>query len=511
MEKNFGCHNWREYVPVPIYDENPGYLDFYNKAWELAFLHIKDVPGMPQTPYMDEAFCDTQLWIWDSCFMSLFTKYAREAFPGVETLNNFYEVLYGEKHLPKIIPTKKEPEFTGAIPGVPYEIKIHIADNPPLFAWAEYENALISGDTNYIKELLYEKKFLQKHYDWIENLKESTQPDGVMNKTYLVAEKNGYHWEGGRSGMDNTPRGRLDEHAYEPRPNNPDMLWLDAICQQALSAKTISKLFEAVNDSSEADKWNKLHLEKKEIVNRLYFDKEDNFYYDIDCNTHEFYKVMTIASYWTMTSEIATIEQARILAGHLENPDTFGGLVPFVSLSRSDADFNPDGEYWRGSMWPPTAYAALKGLSNYGLFDEARASATRLLEFMQKVYTEFSPHTIWEAYSPTKTEPSFNEFRRSEYVRGDFCGWSALIPISVYIEFILGFHRIDAFKKVVEWAKPDISKGKIGIKNLRFGNIVTDIEAAGNTCKVKSNAAYTLKINDKDYYIQKGENEFIIQ
>jgi hypothetical protein len=113
---------------------------------------------MSQNPYMDEAFCDTQVWIWDSCFMSLFTKYAREAFPGVETLNNFYEVLYGGKHLPKILPTENEPDWTGAIPGEPYEIKVHIADNPPLFAWAEYENAMMSGDTDYIKELLAEAK-----------------------------------------------------------------------------------------------------------------------------------------------------------------------------------------------------------------------------------------------------------------------------------------------------------------------------------------------------------------
>ena len=510
MTQKFGCEKWRDYVPVPVYEKNPGYIDFYNKAWELAFLHIKNVPGMPQNPYMDEAFCDTQVWIWDSCFMSLFTKYARTAFPGVETLNNFYEVLYGGKHLPKIIPSEKEPEFTGAIPGEPYEIKVHIADNPPLFAWAEYENALISGNINHIKELLYENKFLQKHYDWIENLKDSVTPDGVMYPTCLIAEEDGYLWEGGRSGMDNTPRGRTGEHAYEPRPNNPAMLWLDAICQQALSANMISKLFEIVDDKSEAEKWNKLYLEKKEIVKNLYFDKEDNFYYDIDCNTHNFYKVMSIASYWTLTSEIATAEQAKALSEHLENPETFGGPIPFVSLSRSDAGFNPDGEYWRGSMWPPTAYAALRGLSNYGLFDEARKSAIKLLNYMYKTYTDFEPHTIWEAYSPTRFEPALNEFRANEYVRGDFCGWSALIPISVFIEHIIGFHRIDAFRKVVEWAKPKDLKNKIGIRNLRFGDILTDIEAEGNICKVKSNGTYTLRINGHDFAISEGENEFLI-
>ena len=81
---------------------------------------------MPQTPYMDEAFCATQVWIWDSCFMSLFCKYAREAFPGVETFDNFYKALYEGVHLPVIITPQGEPDWTFAVPGEPYEIKVHL-------------------------------------------------------------------------------------------------------------------------------------------------------------------------------------------------------------------------------------------------------------------------------------------------------------------------------------------------------------------------------------------------
>lgn len=208
MEKNFGAENWKDYIPVPVDDEHPEYLDFYYKAWELAYRHIKSIPGMPQNPYMDEAFCETQIWIWDTCFMTLFCKYARAVFPGVESFKNFYDVLYGKKHLPTVIPPENEPTWTGAEPGKPYEIKVHIADNPPLFAWAEYENALFGGDKEYIKELL-DKHDLQKHYEWIEGLHEFTTPDGVLCNTCLISEKDGYKWEGGRSGMDNTPRGKI--------------------------------------------------------------------------------------------------------------------------------------------------------------------------------------------------------------------------------------------------------------------------------------------------------------
>ena len=93
--------------------------------------------------------------------MSLFCKYARTVFPGVESFRNFYEVLHGNKKLPMVIPTQKEPVWTGCTPGEPYELQVHIADNPPLFSGVEYENALMRGDRKYLKALLYKEKFSQ--------------------------------------------------------------------------------------------------------------------------------------------------------------------------------------------------------------------------------------------------------------------------------------------------------------------------------------------------------------
>ena len=197
MKNNFGAENWRDYIPIPVFDEHPEYNELYEKTWEIAFKHIKFIEGMPQNPCMDEAFCNTQFWIWDTCFMALYCKYAQNVFPGVESLQNFYEVLYGDKRLPTIIPDENEPMWTGAKAGEPYEIKVHIADNPPLFSWAEYQNALIKGDKEYLKDLLYNRKFLQKHYEWFENLKNSYTPDGVLTPTRLIAVENCYKWEGG--------------------------------------------------------------------------------------------------------------------------------------------------------------------------------------------------------------------------------------------------------------------------------------------------------------------------
>ncbi|MEG1938241.1 MAG: neutral trehalase, partial [Akkermansia sp.] len=87
---------------------------------------------------------------------------------------------------------------------------------------------------------------------------------------------------------------------------------------------------------------------------------------------------------------------------------------------------------------------------------------------------------------------------------------SALGPISLFIENILGFHKIDALSKEVFW-RLHKHQGKQGIKNLRFGTIVTDIVFDGTqTINVKSNTPYSLIINKKKYSINQGENKITL-
>ena len=86
--------------------------------------------------------------------------------------------------------------------------------------------------------------------------------------------------------------------------------------------------------------------------------------------------------------------------------------------------------------------------------------------------------------------------------RKDFCGWSALGPISLLIEDVLGFYHIDANTKTIFWHKH--LHGKHGIRRLKFGEIITDIIADEKTITVTSNMYYHLQVNGEVYSVKPG-------
>ena len=499
-------------VPEPVYDAAPGLVELYHKAWELAARHVKRIPGMPCEVYMDEAFCHTNIWIWDSCFMAMFCKYAPEFFPGVQTLRNFYDVLYGGAEYPEVVVPPGEPDWaTGGVPeGSRIRLRCHIADNPPLFAWAEYQNALFTGDREHLRKLLLEERFLQKHYDWLENLETVFTSPWLVCPTRWIAHAEGYSWEGGRSGMDNSPRGRSGDRAETFRPATSDLLWLDALAQQGFAAECIADMFELIGEPREAAEWRRKARVKARLLHDRYWDPADNFFYDRSLEKNDFCKVPTIASYWPLVSGAADAEQARFMAEKLLDPDWFGGGVPFASLAHKDGDYRAEGgAYWRGGVWIPTAYATVRGLLRCGFFALARSQTLALLENMLRVYREFEPHSIWECYSPAGGKPG-RQIDNVVLCRKDFCGWSALAPISMFIECVIGIHSVDAFARRVCWQPDTALPGRVGIRRFRFGGITADLIAEGRMVEVESDGPFTLEVNGTSFAVAAGRQTFAL-
>ena len=499
---------WKEKLPRPVFDENPQLADLYLKAWELAHDHIRLLPGLPTPRHMDEALWDDRVWIWDTCFMVQYCKYQPEEFPGVESLENFYRVMLADKALP--LP-KVMCEFasTGK-KGETLDFLIHHPDNPPLFAWTEYRYAQQTGDRRRLERVYREERWLQRWYELFESFDPAApQPHGSACPVALRKVADGYHWQGCPNGMDNTPRGRAKgtDGCTCACPNNPDLLWVDAIAQQGLSALYLSRIAELLGIPDEAQQWRDRYEAVKRKVNALYWDERDGFYYDILAKSRSRHKVMTPASFWPALAEMPSKGMMHRMADRLRDPQSLGGDVPTPSLARNDEDFDPKGGYWRGAVWLPTSYMAVKALDAYGEYDLARDVARKIVERMYRTYVGFSPHTIWECYSPTEDRPSTDKI--GGLARPDFCGWSALGPISLFIEDVIGIKEADAFANVLVCDFPRRPKGRVGVENYRFGTVVCSVFATGEEITIEASAPFELRADGRSFHVMKGRNKWL--
>ena len=514
--------DWRDSLPRPIFDERPELVEFYDKAWEIAHTRIDNLPSIPVPRYMDEGHRSDWIWIWDTCFMAHFCKYMPDEFPGIDSLGNFYGILMSEKNL--ALPKVRGNRWSCGPKGLsePWEgrmldFKVHNPENPPLFAWTEYRHALQSGDMGRLKEVYSQKRYLQRWFEIFENFNPNAPAmHGATLPVSLerVGDK-GYRWTGGGSGMDNTPRGRKGEKdcgVQSPGgcPDNPQLLWVDAYSQQALAALYISRIAELLGDTSGSVEWRTKYEAKKARINELYWDEDDGFYYDILEGDLSKCKVPTIASYWALLAEIPLPQQRERMIAKLKDGRWFGGSVPTPSLARKDADFWPTGGYWRGAVWLPTSYMTIKALDGCGEYALARELARKIVFHMAETYRSFEPHTVWECYSPTEPKPS--TYAKSDcIVRDNFCGWSALGPISLFIEDVIGIKEADAFRGELRCDFPEEVKGRVGVENYRFGKVVCSVVATSGKITVESNVAFTLVADGRRYAVKEGKTELVRQ
>ena len=459
-------------IPEVIIDAEPEFSEFYQLAWSLAWDHVYESEHLPYSPYLSEGCGINRVWIWDSCFMGMFCRYALSSFPGRATLDNLYALQY-------------HPEAP---------ISIHHRDNPPLFAWIEWMYYQMDSDKKRLAEVLPK---LIRHYDFLEQLDPTVCQN--INPPFMTwkKESDGYCWSGCPSGMDNTPRGRDD---YE------SIWWVDALSQQALSAHYIVRIAEVIGDERTKQRF-QAEFESKKSLLQNYWDEKSGAFMDVYRDGSGFCRVLTPASFWPIFAFCATPEQRDKQFALLHDPDKLGGLVPFASVSRDDQDFNPKGAYWRGAVWLPVAYMTIKTLEQFEEYEQATGLSLKLLRHMVKTWKEYEPHTIWECYSPTEAKPSTNKV--NSVVRKDFCGWSALGPISLLIENIIGISNFDSDSRTITW-NPGIPYGRLGIRNLNFSGGKIDLIREEETIRIRCDFPMTVYYKKQKLDCCKGENIFAI-
>lgn len=161
-----------------------------------------------------------------------------------------------------------------------------------------------------------------------------------------------------------------------------------------------------------------LHAKRlTKLINDVFWDEKDGFYYDRNEKTGKQIRVKSVAGFFPLWAGVATPERAhRLVREHLLNQNEFWLRYPVATYAKTEPDFyegTTKGECnWRGNTWIPANYMIFHGLMDYGFDKEAR-------ELADKTYTmALDKNAVTREYYDSQTGQG--------YGMNPFWGWSSL-------------------------------------------------------------------------------------
>ncbi len=460
-------------------DDHPEWTELAAFAWQMAETKINHTPGNGVPPILTCMPNAPTIWLWDSCFMVFYARYAPDLLPALNNLDFFYRLQREDGFIAMAhhLETAK-PKWGERI-------------NPPLAAWAELAYWRLSGDASRFPRVL---PALVRFFDWVKHHRRRTS---------------GLYWfeDSGSSGMDNSPRSGY----HAAHLDGSDICHIDLIAQQALAAEALAEMAHTVEDEALAARMGAEREELVLLLNRHHWSERGRFYYDLFHLTspgaqHNFVNHETAAAFWPLLAGACNEAQVAALLERLQDPEAFWTRHPVATLSRRDPNFTPSGGYWLGGVWPPINYMVAKGAHRVGRPDVARKLAEAHLDAMATVFRETG--TIWEAYAPDAIAPGTKKRLRNpeggleaeQLVRRDFVGWGGLGPMAMLAEDVFGLD-FDAPAGRIRW-RLELA-GRHGVEDVRFGggrvSLVAErrVDADGlRRIKINSDVAFTLELPD---------------
>ncbi len=396
-------------LPELITDDHPEWVTMYDYAWQLAFRNLRQPE--PESGFVanfiDPAF-NSNAYLWDSCFMMQFGRYARRLCDFMGTLDNFYAKQHDDGFICREINTYEGNDL--------YHPLDPRSTGPNIFAWAEWLNYQHGGDLDRLRAVF---PALVGYHRWWKDWR--THPDG------------GYWTSGWGSGMDNqtrVPRSEFHHRHYT---------WVDATLQQALNAQVLLAIAKQIGRDEFDDELASELAHLTRLINERLWDDVSGFYYD-RAPDGRLSGVKSIGAYWALLcDDIPRAKTDRMIA-HLDDPATFNRPHRVPTTPYEAPDYNPYGGYWLGAVWSPTNYMLLRGLTARGYHDLAHVIARNHVENVARVFTETG--TLWENYSPEYQQPGRPAGR-------DFVGWTGVSAITIPLEYLIGVQALDAGTRVV--------------------------------------------------------------
>ncbi len=455
-------------LPKPVLpDELRWMSDLYRAAWEMLFGLVRrpsPESGLPGPYISTGSGFKFHQFVWDTSFTAMATAYGHQIMPAYASMDLLYSrqfdggYIHREHDVRDGLPALYEPDFS---------------PNPPIMSVAEWAMYCWTGD---IRRLRAVYQVLKGNHLWLR-----------FNRRL----RNGTYWTTGlANGLDNSPS--LGE-------GYPCLT-----AQMAHDAEMLALIAGELGMSEEKEHWLSARHEIAEALNKYLWDSSGEIYAaSLPGGGHNPNKVVT--AFWPLWAAIVPPERVTALARHAKDPNSFWRHHPLPSLAADSPRFRPAGDYWLGSTWAPTNFAAIKGFYRSGRKDVALDITMRHLRCMYEVWLQTGK--IWENYC---SEAS----KRGSWSMPDYC-WSAVGPIAALYEVILGFEA-DATRGVLLW-RPSAME-LCGASNLPLGDGKVSLTmrqtAAEPVIEVESNRSVKLQVEWRGrmhmFLIRPGSRTFVL-
>lgn len=470
----------KDLIPKPIFEGKENWLACYDYAVKLLFTnsHKPTKESGYVSNFVDAAFND-DIFLWDTAFMTLFCNLFHPYIPGIRSQDNFYCKQFDDGEIPRemVRDTGKDmllwvnaydqPLYSyfhnhyghrrlKEMTNLPYEEMYKpdmgrvIEKNPyltldnlnhPILAFSEWQSYCFTKDAGRLK-LVFEPL-----YQYYQAMK------------YHLRHANGLYVTDWASMDNNTRNAHLG-------------VAIDTSAEMVLFARNLLSMIEVVKDV--ADKDNRVKElqtdadELAQLINEKMWNEEDGFYYDLTFEGEQV-GIKTVAAFWTLIAGIADEKQAKRLTEWLNDKDTFNRVHRVPVLAANEPGYDPEGGYWRGSVWAPMNAMVILGLEHCGYHKLAKEIALNHLTVVADVFK--ATGTIWENY-PADSISSGNA---DKY---DFVGWSGIGPILYLIEYAIGLSAAENGPGLVwEISKENIKDGTIGCENYWFAGHTATFKA----------------------------------
>ena len=277
----------------------------------------------------------------------------------------------------------------------------------------EVSNKVVGIENNKILNRYFDPETIPREESYSEDVEAANKLDkGERGKLYRNIRA------AAESGWDFSSRWFEDEESLT-KCIASEIIPVDLNCLLYFYEKKLSEMYSLKDMKSQSDKYLIRSIQRRDLINRIFWDKNKNFYFDYNLKTKKTTNTFSLAACYPLFFEIADSEKAASVANIIEKE--------FLKPGGVITTLNHTGQQWDApNGWAPLQYITIKGLRNYGFNRLASEIQHRWLELNKSVFDRTKK--MFEKYNVEDISLSAGG---GEYPLQDGFGWTNGVAIAL--------------------------------------------------------------------------------